>query len=138
MFTISSDPILGSISIVDTFTTINAPTFNKIGDNYTLSFIKLKNVKYFKTFNYETSGTNDYKYLVTQYRISKDAINWTNWLDLNSEINNFPPFDPKQTLYIDVKWTRAGDSNTGVITLLNYNLSGSVARNIVTDFTSGK
>jgi hypothetical protein len=137
MFTISSDPILGSISIVDTFTTINAPTFNKIGDNYTLSFINLKGVKYFKTFNYGTSGTNDYKYLVTQYRISKDAINWTNWLDLNSQINNFPPFDPKQTLYIDVKWTRAGDSNTGVITLLNYNLSGSVARNIVTDFTSG-
>lgn len=130
MFTISSDSLLGSISIFDSFNSINQPNFNKIGDTYTLSFINLKKVKSFNKFTFTTSGSNEWRYLTTQYRISKDSIKWSSWYNLKQEIENFPPLDPKSLLFIDIKWTRTGDSSTGVISLLSYNLSGSIQRNI--------
>jgi hypothetical protein len=130
MFTISTDTISGKINIYDNFTEINYPIFNKIGDNYSLSFINLKNVKYFTDFTYSTIGSDDYKYLTTQYRISKDAKSWTDWLVLDKSINNFPPFDSKYNMFIDIKWTREGESILGSIKLLNYNLSGSLDRDV--------
>jgi hypothetical protein len=73
------------------------------------------------------------------YRISRNGNQWTNWLPLvkdeilpryfqvNSglnntvyEITNFPPFDPKYNMFIDVKWIRKGDSKIGQIKIINY------------------
>lgn len=137
MFTISSDAIAGTINIYDNFDATTYPTFTSKGDEYVLSFIELNNVKYFKTFTFKTSGENDYRYLTAQYRVSKDAITWTQWLSLNPQINNFPPFDPKYEMYIDVKWIRSGDSNTGTIKVLSYNIGGSITRNVTQNLTSG-
>jgi hypothetical protein len=128
MFSISSDNISGIITISDTFNSTNAPVFIKSGDTYALSFINLKNVKSFKTFNYTTTGTNDYRYLTAEYRISRDNRSWSQWYTLSQSINNFPAFDSKYEMFIDIKWTRNGESSTGIISLSSYNLSGLVNR----------
>jgi len=126
---ISSNNLTGKIVISDTFTS-NYPTFNKKGDTYTLSFINLKSVKSFSTFTFTTAGDDRFKYLTAQYRISRDAISWTDWYTLDSNIKNFPPFDSKYDMFVDVKWIRSGDSNIGAITLKSYELNGSLSRNI--------
>ena len=125
MFTISSDALLGKITISDTFSS-NQPAFYKSGDVYTLSFINLKNVKYFKTFKYSSTGHTQHRYLITEYRISKDSSAWTPWLKLENNINNFPPFDSKYTMYIDIRWIRKGESVSGIINLSGFELQGSL------------
>ena len=137
MFTISSDAIAGTINILDNFDTINSPAFRKKGETYALSFINLKNVESFSTFNYTISGGNDYRYLTTDYRVSKDNRNWTKWMVLEPSINNFPPFDPKTTMFIDIRWTRSGDSPVGIVNLQTYNLGGVLHRNIVQNIAIG-
>ena len=68
MITITSDNLTGFISISDDYTTgADAPTaLLKIGDTYVLSFINLKNVKYFKNLTFTVSGNTDFRYLTTE------------------------------------------------------------------------
>ena len=129
MFVISSDALNGSITITDTYTD-NSPSFNKIGDDYIMSFINLKNIKYFTTLTYVSTGEDDNKYLDTYYRISKDSNKWTEWIKFDINLVNFPPFDPKYDMFIDIKWIRVGDSYSGTIKLLEYLLTGSLDRNV--------
>ena len=133
MFTMSFDNIGGKVNIFDTYSDSTAPSFNHSGDVYIMSFINIENVNYFKRFSFETSGTSEYRYLKTEYRVSKDSVSWTPWMILDALIDNFPPFDPKYKMYIDIKWTRIGDSNIGVVKLLNYNLYGSLHRFTLND-----
>lgn len=126
MVNIISDETTGLITISDSYTASNVPTFNKIGDEYTLSFVNLENVLKFDIFSYTASNISDIKYLTTTYRISRDANKWTPWLELKTVIDNFIPFDPKYKMYIDIKWIRVGDSNTGTIYLTDYTLQGTL------------
>jgi hypothetical protein len=128
MFTISSDALLGKITIYDSFGDVNSPKFHKSGDTYTISFSNLRNVKIFNKFGYNTKGTTNYRYLVAQYRVSKDSFAWTPWSKLDSVVDNFPPFDTKYPMFIDIKWTRVGDSEIGIIELINYVLIGNLDR----------
>ena len=129
MFTISSDYISGSIKIYDSFAEGNNPIFTYSEQDYRLSFINLENVKYFKSLTYSTTGETKQRYLVAYYRVSKNGREWTNWLDA-SNFDNFPPFDPKYNMFIDIKWVRMGSSTIGEIKILNYNLEGSLYREI--------
>ena len=141
MFVINYDTLNGNIIINDNY--VLNPTFSNIGDTYALSFINLKNVKYFKSLNYTISGNTDNRYLISEYRVSKDNNYWTPWNSITTDINigstnssctgyinNFIPFDPSYNMFIDIRWTRAGDSNIGVISLLDYILSGSLDKNL--------
>lgn len=134
MYSINKDLTTGFISITDQYTD-NAPHFANIGDTYALSFINLTDVQYFKSFTYSTVGEIDIRYLKTSYRISRDSNKWSDWLELDNCIENFPPFNVKNTMYIDVKWERTGESTIGDIQLNSYGLNGVINRNL-TDGTN--
>ncbi len=123
MININYDTVNGTIDISDCYTA-SQPTFNKAGDEYALSFINLENVIDFTKFSYTAVTQSEYKYLTTYYRVSRDNNNWTPWLELKSIIDNFIPFDSAYNMFVDIKWIREGDSNTGTIYLQNYNLHG--------------
>jgi hypothetical protein len=84
------------------------------------------------TFSYDTLGSTDTRFLTTTYRLSRNSTSWSDFQELKSDIDNFPPFDPKDPLYVDVKWTRGGSSTIGIIRLLEYKLSGLLEVNIET------
>jgi hypothetical protein len=128
---------LGIISIVENYDLIvesqhpnAAPILGTIGQELVVSFIQLKKVEKFTKFSYESIGTTNDRYLETYYRVSRNGNSWTNYLPLNSEINNFPPFSPLDSMYIDIKFVRVGDKEDGEIKLKSYNLSGELLQDI--------
>ena len=140
MFTIDENKLDGTIIIQDEFdiTAIESepdatPYLNKIGDEYILSFTNLENVVSFNTFIYDTLGVSDTRLVTQYYRISRDNYKWGAWLDLKETIDNFPPVDPLDPLFIDIKWVRIGTNTKGTIRILEYELSGKIENNIVDD-----
>jgi hypothetical protein len=132
----------GTIIISDSFDilastqSVNAtPIFNSPGDEYILSFTNLQKVKKFTKFTYDSLGLNDERYLLQYYRLSIDGLVWSDWLDLNLNIDNFPEIDSLDPLWIDIKWRRVGVSTIGAIKLLEYKLEGEIEREIVTNTT---
>jgi hypothetical protein len=132
----------GTIVISDSFDilastqSVNAtPIFNSQGDEYILSFTNLQKVKKFTKFTYDSLGLNDERYLLQYYRLSIDGLVWSDWLDLNLNIDNFPEIDSLDPLWIDIKWIRVGVSTIGTIKLLEYKLEGEIEREIVTNTT---
>jgi hypothetical protein len=106
------------------------PTFYQPEDEYVLSFTNLQKVKKFTKFTYDCLGLTDARYLLQYYRISRDGLVWTEWLNLNRFIDNFPTIDPLDPCYIDIKWVRKGTSTIGTIKLLEYLLEGELLRNV--------
>ena len=134
---IIKDTQSGKITISDSFqisgTGINAaPTFSKPDDQYVVSFSDLKGIEKFKTFSYDYVGKTDTRYLVSDYRISRNGINWTEWCNLPSTINSFPPFNSTDNLYFDLRFTRKGPSEIGTLKLLEYSLIGDLERVVET------
>ncbi len=130
----------GTIIISDTYDilastqSVNAtPQFNSPGNEYVISFTNLQNVKEFTKFTYDSLGLNDQRYLLQYYRISIDGSSWSEWFDLNNQIDNFPEIDPLDPLYIDIKWMRVGESTIGTIKLLEYKLEGLILRDTIKD-----
>lgn len=127
----------GTITISDKFD-INAatgssdftPYFYEPGDEYVISFTNLQNVSEFTKFEYDTLGLSDERYLLQYYRVSRDGIGWSDWLDLKRNIDNFPVIDSQDPLFIDIKWIRMGNSTLGNIRILEYKLDGLVERPI--------
>lgn len=129
------DNTLGTIKIYDTFDMMaplgdanETPRLNYPGEEYVISLINLENIKNFRFFNYESLGLNDTRYLNQYYRISRDGVNWSEWLILNRMIDNFPSHDPIKPFYMDIKWVRMGSSEIGSIRILEYLLEGEVSR----------
>ena len=136
----NSDPLNGTIQISDKFDIaapsgdFNAtPIFAAIGSEYILSFANLEKVEKFTSFRYDTLGMTSDRYLNSNYRISRDGNNWSDWITLNRNIESFPLIDSKDPLYIDIKWTRAGTSNIGTIRLLEYSIEGELERDVADD-----
>ncbi len=130
----------GTIIISDNFDVLastqsvnSTPQFNLPGDEYIISFTNLQKVKRFNKFTYDSLGLNDERYLLQYYRISTDGLAWSDWLDLNRDIDNFPEIDPLDPLYIDIKWQRVGVSTIGTIKLLEYKLEGEIERDTIKD-----
>lgn len=123
-----------------------APTFLTSGDEWIYSIINLENVESLKEFSFDYTGQTETRYLEAYYRISRDQHSWTVWLPItdnilslrpestfyNNEarITNFPPFSSRDTMYLDLKFVRAGSSTIGTIKLLEYQLKGNLERNI--------
>lgn len=106
----------------------SSPIFNNVGDEFILSITNLQNIIKFTKFTYDSLGLNDNRILLQEYRISRDGINWSNWFDLNSDIENFPVVDPLDKFYMDIKWKRFGASTIGNIKLLEWQLEGEILR----------
>ncbi len=133
MSQITNDFTLGVITITHSYNTLSGasasdatPYFYEPEDEYIISFIQLEKVESFETFNYVASGLLESCYLETQYRVSRNGNNWTTWFDLNSEIKNFPPFDPLDQMYIDIKFIRKGTKLDGEIRLISFELNGKL------------
>lgn len=137
---IKSDILNGTIVISDKFDLTSGtasiketPKFDKIGDEYILSFTNLENINCFTKFFYDTLGLTSNRYLNNYYRISMDGIAYSSWLDLNKNIDNFPQWDSSVPLFLDIKWVRAGSSTIGTIRILEYSLKGEIERSVVDD-----
>jgi hypothetical protein len=133
----SIDTLNGTIVISDTFDITAAtgsvsanPRFDKIGDEYILTFPNLRKVECFTRFGYDTLGMTSNRYLTTHYRVSRDGNAYSEWFNLPRNISDFPSVDP---LHLQVKWTRVGTSDIGNIRLLDYKLEGMVERDVVDD-----
>ena len=107
----------------------STPYFDSIDSEYIVSFIELERVTELKTFTYETIGTLQTRFLETQYRISRNGTAWSNWLSLDETIQNFPPWDPLDKLWVDIKFIRKGTKTDGTIRLLSFQLEGELLRN---------
>jgi hypothetical protein len=92
-------------------------------------------VEKFSKFVIDYTGKTTDRFLISEYRISRDFKNWTSWYELPSTLKEFPPFTSTDTMYFDLRLTRKGTSTIGVIKLLDYTLSGSCIRNLVTTET---
>jgi hypothetical protein len=132
---ISTDIIIGNLLISDKFdigaATSSAsatPQLLQPEEEYILSFPEIRNVKKLTRFTYDTLGLTDNRYLLQQYRISRDESRWTDWLDLKRNIDNFPLIDVKDPFYLEVKWIRKGFSTIGAIKLLEYKIEGELER----------
>ena len=89
-----------------TFSIDATPLFTEIGSEYSLSFPNLQNIKKITKFQYDTLGLTENRYLLQYYRVSRDDNSWTEWLDLKRIIDNFPKIDPRDPLYLEIKWVR--------------------------------
>jgi hypothetical protein len=124
------------------------PQFSSIGDEFIFSFINLENVESLKNFSFDYTGQTELRYLEVYYRISRDQTSYTEWFPITenklslrtdsisfynnkARITNFPPFSSRDTMYLDLKFVRQGSSPIGVIKLLEYELTGSLERNII-------
>ena len=133
---IISDKNLGFVKVIQNWDiTATSPTqsdypphFYSINDQYAISLVSLEGIGSLKTFTYSATGSLDTRFLATQYRLSRDGNRWTNFMDLNSNIDNGPALDPKSDLWIDLRWTRSGTSTTGDIRLLGFELDAEIDR----------
>ena len=133
---IEIDILNGSLIISDKFnitasaSQIDAtPYFTDINDEYILSFINIQNVSKLTKFTYETLGSTDRKFLETEYRISRNGINFSDWLSVSQDtFTNFPIIDPLDPLFIEMKWIRKGTNSIGNIRLLEYKIVGELQR----------
>ncbi|MCK9476322.1 MAG: hypothetical protein M0R46_10400 [Candidatus Muirbacterium halophilum] len=126
----------GTIKISEVYTPESTPDLVSIESEYIVSINNLENVISIDKFFYDTIGITDTRLLLNYYRISRDGINWSDWLDLNHNITNFPDVNSKDPMYIDIKWVRVGTNPNGTIRILEYSLDGTLERNIVDDTTS--
>ena len=152
MSQIVNDFNTGIINIIQSYN-VNAmqsdadatPYFESVDQEYIISFIQLEKVKKFTKFSFNATGILDSRYLDTYYRISRNGNTWTNWLELipntntphynqigninvsaPQEILNFPPFDPLDKMWIDIKFIRKGTKEDGDIRLISFELEGEL------------
>jgi len=106
------------------------PYFENVNQEYVISFIELEKIEKFTKFSYTASNILESRYLSTYYRISRNGNFWTDWLFLNTEINNFPPFDPLDKMWLDIKFIRKGTKEDGNIRLISFNIEGELLKDI--------
>jgi len=136
MSQVVSDLNTGIITISDEFDislpqgdALATPYLSSIYDEYVISFIQLESVTKFISFTYSAIGSSSTRTIDTEYRVSRNGNTWTEYMDLNQVIQNFPPFDPANEMYIDIKFTRTGTKVDGDIRIKSYQLDGELIRN---------
>jgi hypothetical protein len=107
-----------------------SPQFSNIGDVFSYTFVDINNIDRLKSFTYSYTNGAENRYLTASYRISRNMNNWGDWLPLNTNITNFPPFTSTDTMYLDIKFERGGSSNTKTIQLIDYTINGVLDRQL--------
>jgi hypothetical protein len=133
MFKIISDPTEEQFKILESWSLNDSnsppPKFERPGDTYVVSITDLDNIISFKTFNFDYTLKNDNRFLSSYYRLSRDGNNWTEWYPLPNNIKEFPPFNDRDLLQLDVKFIREGSSDFGSMSLLSWSIEGLKQRN---------
>jgi len=128
----------------------STPEFDVIGQEWIVSFIQLERVQKFTKFLVETIGNLQTRYLEVSYRISRNGNTWSNFYSFDEfntttrsltssgvtysitkteyTLPNFPPFDPLDLMFIDLKFIRSGSKSDGEIRLFSYQLEGELLR----------
>ena len=147
-----SDQTTGLLRISDSWSITatgpsGPPVFQSPGDEFIFSYLSILHVETLKNFKFDYTGQTELRYLDVSYRISRNQTEYSEWLQITdnklslrtdsvsfynkeARITNFPPFSSKDPMYLDLKFTRSGNSNVGQIKLLDYELTGSLERNI--------
>ena len=99
----------------------------------TFTINNLYDVEKIAQFTYISGSSSEYRYFQTEYRISTDATNWSSWLELKKKPTNFPAWDSKDTLNFQVKFTRAGESESYLLYLESFNIKFNIERNLISD-----
>lgn len=107
-----------------------SPQFSNIGDEFSYTFVDIESIDTLKSFTYSYTNGAENRYLTASYRISRNMDNWSDWLPLNTTINNFPPFTSTDTMYLDIKFKRGGTSTTKTIQLIDYTINGVLDREL--------
>lgn len=160
MFILDSNLETGLITISDSYNISltqsspdSTPEFLEISSEIVLSFIKIEKVINFSKLNFNTIGTTKTRFLTPYFRISRNGNSWTDFYELKYideedsitsveginynikksfyEISEFPPFDPLDLMWIEIKWIRLGSKTDGSIRLTGYELIGDLKRNEV-------
>jgi hypothetical protein len=129
MYIIESSFENGTFLIKEEFEIDVAPIFVNLYDEHIINFGPIQNVKFIDSFFYDTKGMSDGRFLLPFYRISTNNTEWSEWLDLKKNVDNFPIVDYLKPFYLEVKWVRNGFSEHGVIYLLEYYIEGKLDRN---------
>lgn len=108
--------------------------FNRIGEDYVLLVEGIEISKLTK-FEDVVEGDNSMRYLVIQWRISKDdgKCKWSKWIDLDRDFKMFPEnlISTKYKYNLEFKWTRVGSDLNGNILLKSVNIEGEYDRFIL-------
>lgn len=129
MYDIIIDENLGSIKI----TNLDSFTFSSQGVEKVYTISNLEKVEKIKYFTYNADFTTEWRFLKTEYRISSDGNTWGNWLELEEEVYNFPDWSPVKELFVQMRFTRVGESTISSIVLNNWELTLKRERNLVED-----
>lgn len=106
-------------------------TFSNINEELLLVIDGLYNVEKIKSITIEVDGVIDnHKYLEIYYRVSRDNINFSEWLDMNNINYNFPTINSYDILNVQVKFTRKGDVSFGYIDLKKWEIDCILDRNL--------
>ncbi len=92
--------------------TISA-TFSSINDSWTYdSDSPVTDLIRWTYYNDTTSGELKTRYLKREYRISRDLMNWSDWIEIEDlgEITAFPDITSSNDFYYQLKWTEKNGS----------------------------
>lgn len=135
MSDIINDINLGTLTITETYDRGltqslpgATPYLSATGSSVTISFIELERVESLSSFTFSASGITETRTIETEYRLSIDGINFTEWFSLDEEFSNFPPWDPLTRMWLDIKFTRGGSKTDGDIRILSYDITGKLLR----------
>jgi hypothetical protein len=120
----------GTIKIYEKFEEASRPSLDEIGDEFAISFPGITKITNLLTFKYDTIGLTSTRYLENYYRISIDNTSWTEWYPLNKDITNFPSIEPNYSIFLEIKWVRIGTETSSSIELLEYEINGTIEREI--------
>jgi hypothetical protein len=127
MYDIIIDEVLGSIIVKSDETySFLVPNEEKI-----YSITNLEKVEKLSYFSYSADFTTDFRFLTTEYRISSDGTNWSEWLELKEEVYNFPDWTPAKDLFLQIKFKRSGESTISSILLKSWEIKLKTERNLV-------
>jgi len=106
----------------------STPYLDSVGEEFILSFLDIELVNKFTSFNYEAQGITQTRNLEIYFRVSRDQTAWTEWDIMDEDVSNFPPFDPLDKMYLDLKFLRTGTKQEGRIRILSFSLVGDLYR----------
>ena len=106
----------------------STPYLDSVGEEFILSFLDIEMVDKFISFNYDAQGITQTRNLEIYFRVSRDQTAWTEWSIMDEDVSNFPPFDPLDKMYLDLKFLRTGTKQEGRIRILSFSLVGGLYR----------
>lgn len=121
MYNIDYD-ITGAIKITETFDP--EITFIHKDQIHIVTIKDIKDLLVLKTFSCVKDHELPDRYLEITYRVYREDVVLTPWLDLDAEIVNFPEISPAFFYDVQIKFQRAGDNPNNFITLKSYEFNG--------------